>query len=109
MSNSKKESHDSYYVCPVCKQPLIPTPDGLFCQRDGIEYPLKNGIVDFVTEDLTKSTNLLLRSTDIIDNIAKIYEGPYYGTVQMINAELGIPSMLKLYHHRGPRRNSLAG
>ena len=37
--------------------------------------------------------NPLLRSTDIIDNIAKIYEGPYYGTVQMINAELGIPSM----------------
>jgi ubiquinone/menaquinone biosynthesis C-methylase UbiE len=93
MSNvDKNESQDSYYVCPVCRQPLTPTANGLSCKRDGIEYPVKNGIVDFVT-DLKKSTNLLLKSTDIIDNIAKIYEGPYYGTVQMINAELGIPSM----------------
>ena len=86
-----KESKDSYYVCPVCKQRLTPKADGLFCQREGVEYPVKNGIPDFIVEDLTKSTNLLLRSTDIIDNIAKIYEGPYYGTVQMINAELGLP------------------
>jgi len=81
MSNSKKESQDSYYICPVCKQPLTLTVNGLCCQRDGIEYPVKNGIPDFFTEDLAKSPNLLLRSTDIIDNIAKIYEGPYYGTV----------------------------
>ena len=92
-NDGKKGSQDDYYVCPVCKQPLTPKINGLFCQRDGVEYPVKNGIPDFVVEDLTKSTNLLLRSTDIIDNITKIYEGPYYGTGQMINAELGLPSM----------------
>jgi len=44
---------DNNYVCPVCKQPLTPKMDGLFCQRDGVEYPVKNAIVDFVVEDQT--------------------------------------------------------
>ena len=83
---------DNNYVCPVCKQPLTPKTDGLFCQRDGVEYPVKNAIVDFVTEDLTKSTSPVLRSVDKIDEFAKIYEGPsWYGALNKINAELSIP------------------
>jgi len=54
--DGKKGSQDCYYVCPVSKQPLTLTANELLCQRDGVEYPVKNGIVDFVTEDLTKST-----------------------------------------------------
>jgi len=49
--------------------------------------------VDFVTEDLTKSTSPFLRSVDKIDSTAKIYEGPsWYGTLDKIYAELDIPS-----------------
>jgi len=92
--NGKKESQDSYYVCPACKQPLTPTPNGLFCPRDGIDYPVKNGLVDFVVEDLTKSTSPILRSVDKIDELAKIYEGPsWYGVMDEISAELGLPSI----------------
>jgi len=84
---------DNNYVCPVCKQPLTPKTDGLFCQRDGVEYPVKNGIVDFVVKDIAESTNPLLRSVDKIDEFAKIYEGPsWYGIMDKINAELGLPS-----------------
>jgi len=84
---------DNNYVCPVCKQPLTPTIDGLFCQREGVEYPVKNGIVDFVVEDITKSTSPVLRSVDKIDEFAKIYEGPsWYGIMDKINAELDLPS-----------------
>jgi ubiquinone/menaquinone biosynthesis C-methylase UbiE len=65
----------------------------LCCQRDEIEYPIKNGIVDFVTEDLTKSTSPILRSVDKIDELAKIYEGPsWYGIMDEVNAEFGLPS-----------------
>ena len=93
-NNGKKGSHDDYYVCPVCKQPLTPTINGLYCQRDGIEYPIKNGIVDFVTEDLKESTNPLLSSVGKFDNLAKIYEGPsWYGIIDMINAKLSLPSI----------------
>jgi ubiquinone/menaquinone biosynthesis C-methylase UbiE len=92
-NDGKKGSQDSYYVCPVCKQPLTPTINGLCCQRDEIEYPVKNGIVDFITEDLTESPNLLLRSVDKLDESAKIYEGPsWLGTFDKINAQLGLPS-----------------
>ena len=84
---------DNNYVCPVCKQLLTPKTDGLFCQRDGVEYPVKNGIVDFVTEDLTKSTSPVLRSVDKLDSAAETYEGPsWYGTMDKISAELGLPS-----------------
>jgi len=93
-NDDKKEPQDSYYVCPACKQPLTPTTKGLFCQRDGVEYPVKNGIVDFVVEDLTKSANPVLRAVDKFDELAKIYEGPsWYGIMDKINVELGLPSI----------------
>jgi hypothetical protein len=89
-----KSMKDNNYVCPVCKQPLTPTANGLCCQREDVEYPVKNGIVDFVTEDLTKSTSPVLRSVDKIDELAKIYEGPlWYGIMDEVNAELGLPSL----------------
>jgi SAM-dependent methyltransferase len=86
-----KSMKDNNYVCPVCKQPLTPTANGLCCEREGVEYPIKNGIVDFVTEDLTKP---VLRLVDKLDELAKIYEGPsWYGIMDAVNAELGLPSL----------------
>jgi ubiquinone/menaquinone biosynthesis C-methylase UbiE len=93
-SDGKKEWQDTYYVCPVCKQPLAPTTNGLCCQRDGVEYPVKNGIPDFIAEDLTKSTSPFLRSISEFNTLANIYEGPsWYGTIDTILAELGLPSI----------------
>jgi SAM-dependent methyltransferase len=89
-----KSVKDNNYVCPVCKQPLTPTANGLRCKREGVEYPVKNGIVDFVTEDLTKSTSPVLRSVDKLDELAKIYEGPsWYGIMDEVSAEFGLPSL----------------
>jgi ubiquinone/menaquinone biosynthesis C-methylase UbiE len=49
--------------------------------------------VDFVTEDLTKSTSPVLRSVDRLDDLAKVYEGPSWkGIYDALNAELGLPS-----------------
>jgi len=91
-NNGKKEWQDTYYVCPLCKQPLTPTTNGLYCQRDGVEYHVKNGIVDFVIEELTKSKNPVLRSVDELDDLAKIYEGPSWaGIYDAFNAELDLP------------------
>ena len=88
-----KSVKDDNYVCPVCKQPLTPTPNGLCCHQDGVEYPVKNGIVDFVTELFAKSTSPILRAVDKIDDLAKIYEGPsWLGAFDLTNAELGLPS-----------------
>ena len=96
-NNRKQGSQGDYYVCPICKQPVTPTVNGLFCPRDGVEYPVHNGIPDFVIEDQTKSPNPFLRS---FDGAAKTYEGPssnegpsWYGVMDQINAQLRIPSM----------------
>jgi len=101
MSNNRKHrSQDDYYACPICKQPVTPTANGLFCPRDGVEYPVHNGIPDFVMEDQTKSINPFLRS---FDSVATIYERPslnegpsWYGVMDQINAELGLPSIEEL-------------
>ena len=92
-NDGKKESQDSYYVCPVSKRPLTPTTNGLFCQQEGVEYPVKNGIPDFVVEDFTESPNLFLRSVDKMDESAGMYEDPWYGIIDKVNAELGLPSL----------------
>ena len=92
-NDDKKEWQDNYYVCPVSKQPLTPTPNGLFCQQEGVEYPVKNGIPDFILEDLTKSTNPVLRSVDKMDELAKTYEGPsWLGMMNKMSAEFNLPS-----------------
>jgi len=89
---STESIKDGNYVCPVCKQPLTHKPYGLFCQKDGVEYPFKNGIPDFFLEDLTKSTSPVLQSVDELDDLAKIYEGPSWaGIYDAFNAELGLP------------------
>ena len=93
-NDDKKEWQDSHYVRPVSKQPLTPKTNGLFCQQEGVEYPVKNGIPDFVLEDLTKSTNPLLRSVDKLDKLAKIYETPlWYPIIYHLYGGLFIPSI----------------
>jgi len=90
---STESVKNNNYVCPLCKQSLSPTSNGLFCQKDGIEYPVENGIIDFVVEDFAKSTSPVLRAVDKIDDLAKIYEGSsWLGAFDLTNAELGLPS-----------------
>jgi len=93
-ADGKKESQDSYYVCPVCKLPLSPMINGLLCQQCGVMYPVKNGIPDFILEDLTKSTNPVLRSVSFFDKLAKIYETPlWYPIIYHLYGGLFIPSV----------------
>jgi len=85
---------DINYVCPICKQSLTHKTHGLYCRRDEVEYPIKNEIPDFVTEDPTKSTSAVLRSVGKLDDLAKIYESPtWYGALDKINVESGLPSV----------------
>jgi SAM-dependent methyltransferase len=68
--------------------------NGLFCQRCGAEYPVRSGIPDFILEDLSKSTNPILRSVSSIDKLAKIYETwLWYPIVYHFYGGLFIPSV----------------
>jgi len=82
------------YVCPDCRLPLTSKKDGLFCQRCGAGYPIKNDIPDFVVEDLSKSTHPVLRSVSRVDKLAKIYETwLWYPIVYHLYGGLFIPSV----------------
>jgi SAM-dependent methyltransferase/uncharacterized protein YbaR (Trm112 family) len=82
------------YVCPVCRLPLSLRMSGLFCQRCGVEYPVKNGIPSFISEDLSKSTHPILRSVSSLDELAKIYETwLWYPIVYHFYGGLFIPSV----------------
>jgi SAM-dependent methyltransferase len=86
-------THDGY-VCPVCRLPLSSKMDRLFCQQCGVEYPVKNGIPDFILEDLSKSTHPILRSVPRLDKLAKIYETwLWYPIVYHFYGGLFIPSV----------------
>jgi SAM-dependent methyltransferase len=68
--------------------------NGLLCQECGVMYPVKNGIPDFVVEDLTKSTSPVLRSVSRVDTLAKIYETwLWYPLVYHFYGGLFIPSV----------------
>jgi SAM-dependent methyltransferase len=82
------------YVCPVCRLPLSSKMDRLFCQQCGVEYHVKNGIPDFILEDLSKSTHPILRSVSRLDKLAKIYETwLWYPIVYHFYGGLLIPSV----------------
>ena len=95
MNNCGKMECQDNYICPVCKLPLSPMINGLLCQQCGVIYPVKNGIPDFVVEDLTKSTSPVLRSVSRFDQLAKIYETPlWYPIIYHLYGGLFIPSVL---------------
>jgi len=85
---------ENNYVCPTCRTPLTGNSVTLVCPRCRINYPIRNGIPDFVLEDLAESEHQVLRSISLIDKLAKIYESPmWYPVVYHIYGGLFIPSV----------------
>jgi len=62
------------YVCPDCKRHLRQEDGALRCPSCSKAYPLRQGIPDFVLEELSRSADPELRRMRFIDQIARIYE-----------------------------------
>jgi SAM-dependent methyltransferase/uncharacterized protein YbaR (Trm112 family) len=62
------------YVCPLCKGPLQQEEKSLCCPACFQSYPLREGIPDFLREELSKSKDAELRRMTAIDKMAAIYE-----------------------------------
>jgi len=74
------------YVCPACKRPLHREDGALHCPACSKTYPVKEGIPDFILEELSKSADPVLRRMRFIDRMARIYE-----------SKLWYPVVLKIY------------
>jgi uncharacterized protein YbaR (Trm112 family) len=62
------------YACPDCKRRLCQEESALRCPTCSKAYPIKAGIPDFILEELSRSTDSVLRRMRFIDRMARIYE-----------------------------------
>jgi len=86
------------YVCPTCKGPLREEEGALRCPRCAQTYPIREDIPDFVLEDLSSSSDPLLRRMRFIDRITRIYETRlWYPNVLNVFAGIRSPSCLARY------------
>jgi SAM-dependent methyltransferase len=76
----------SIYACPVCKRLLRQEEAMLRCLTCPRNYPISNGIPDFILEELSRSADPELRRMRFIDRMARIYE-----------TRLGYPIVLSIY------------
>jgi SAM-dependent methyltransferase len=59
---------------PVCKRLLRQEEGALRCSTCSQSYPIKEGIPDFIREELSQSVDPVLRRMRVIDRMAGIYE-----------------------------------
>jgi len=62
------------YVCPVCKRLLRQEYGLLRCSICPTDYPIREGIPDFIVEELSRSADPVLHRMRFIDRMASIYE-----------------------------------
>jgi ubiquinone/menaquinone biosynthesis C-methylase UbiE/uncharacterized protein YbaR (Trm112 family) len=76
-----------FFACPVCKQGLETSYDGLSCRACAVIYPILSGIPDFNVANLEESRNRSLRvvgkndSRPLFDFMASAYETWIYPSV----------------------------
>src|SRR5208282_4613581 len=85
------------YVCPVCKLRLQQEDGALRCTTCSQVYPIREGIPDFISEDLSRSTDPVLRRIRFIDHMARIYETRlWYPIVLYVYGGSRSPSLAQL-------------
>ena len=86
-----------FYACPVCKRLLRQEEDVLRCSNCSQAYPIREGIPDFILEELSRSTDPVLRRMAAIDRMAPIYETRlWYPIILNLYGGFGSPSLAQL-------------
>lgn len=85
------------YVCPTCKGHLTKEAGLLCCPACRQAYPIRDGIPDFLREELSQSKDPELRRMTAIDRMARIYETKlWYPIVLNVYGGFGSPSLSQL-------------
>ncbi len=84
-------------VCPTCKGALRLDEDALRCPHCSRTYPVREGVPDFILEELAQSKDPELRRMTIIDRMARIYETKlWYPVVLAVYGGFGCISFAQL-------------
>jgi len=85
------------YACPVCKRLLHQEEGVLRCRTCSQAYPIREGIPDFILEELSRSADPVLRRMRFIDRMARIYETRlWYPIVLNVYGGFHSPSLAQL-------------
>jgi len=85
------------YACPVCKRPLRQEEGLLRCPACSQAYPIREGIPEFILEELSQSQDPVLRRMRFIDRMAGIYETRlWYPIVLNVYGGFHSPSLAQL-------------
>ncbi len=85
------------YACPVCKRLLRQEEGVLRCPACSKAYPIGEGIPDFILEELSRSSDPVLRRMRFIDRMAPIYETRlWYPIVLSLYGGFHSPSLAQL-------------
>ena len=85
------------YACPVCKCVLRQEEGALRCPTCSQAYPIREGIPDFIREELSRSADPVLRRMRFIDRMGRIYETKlWYPIVLNIYGGFRSPSLAQL-------------
>ena len=98
------------YVCPMCKGRLRQDEDVLRCPTCSQTYPIREGIPDFIREELSQSKDPELRRMTAIDRMARIYETKlWYPIVLNVYGGFHSPSLGQLISTVSQRVRSTQG
>ena len=98
------------YACPVCKRLLRQEEGALRCPACSQTYPIREGIPDFIQEELSRSADPVLRRMRFIDRMARIYETRlWYPIVMNVYGGLSSPSLAQLVRTVSQRVQSVKG
>lgn len=85
------------YVCPLCKHLLCQEYGLLRCSSCPKDYPIRDGIPDFILEELSKSADPVLHRMRFIDRMASIYETRlWYPIVMNLHGGFQSPSLAEI-------------
>jgi len=98
------------YACPLCRRLLCQEDNVLRCPTCSKAYPIREGIPDFILEELSRSADPVLRRMTAIDRMARIYEKRlWYPIVLNVYAGFPSPSLAQLVSAVSQRIQSTKG
>jgi ubiquinone/menaquinone biosynthesis C-methylase UbiE/uncharacterized protein YbaR (Trm112 family) len=103
-------SETGIYACPECRHLLRHEADALSCPGCSRAYPVKDGIPDFIREELSGSADPVLRRMRFIDRMARVYETRlWYPIVLNIYGGFDSPSLMQLVRTVSQKVQSIKG
>jgi len=98
------------YACPVCKRLLRQEEGALRCPACSQTYPIREGIPDFIQEELSRSADPVLRRMRFIDRMSRIYETRlWYPIVLNVYGGFNSPSLAQLVNTVSQKVQSTKG